>query len=290
MSDLDRLKQMDPEEIYKKTFVLPKVIKALIQDEFDKLGNKAKALGFVAILERELKLDLSELRQKIEDHFGQNSVEYDKVFEVREKEHKRSLMPFLALLIVVLFAAGGYYYYTNEPKKQIEASNDFFVSSSSSSVSIQISSSSEAPSSKEPSSISSSTSSYSSQALVADTNTSEETPEPEAVAEANATEINATQELAVLPSVTLIPKRKLWVGIIYLDDYSKKNYITKKPIELNTSRDQLIVTGHGLLTFDIDGQMKEYNSQNKLRFIYRAGELEEIDRKSFRLYNRGKSW
>jgi len=115
MSDFEKFKQMNPDEIYKKTFLLPKVIKALADEKFEELGNRTKALGFVSILERELHLDLSELREKIENYFSQDgNVRYEKVAEtgegVAKPKKRRNKLFYLLLLLGALLGALLYYF------------------------------------------------------------------------------------------------------------------------------------------------------------------------------------
>ncbi|MRI58244.1 MAG: hypothetical protein C6H99_01925 [Epsilonproteobacteria bacterium] len=287
MSDFDRLKQMDPQEIYQKTFMLPKVIKALLEEEYDKLGNKTKALGFVTILERELDLDLSELKDKIAQHFDKNAIEYSKAFEITEKEHKGSSL-WIFTLLALLLGVGGYVYFTKEAPKEPSGGDSFLDSSSASIISSlsQSSSSSSASLAVLDRNESNGSLSSASQELLESNQT-----QTEQKMEQNGTQSSHYPSNPPAPiSLTLIPKKRVWVGIISLDDHSKRSLIISKPIELNVSKDQLIVTGHGLVEFDIDGQIKEFDDRGKLYFIYRAGELEQIDKKSFKRYNKGRSW
>jgi len=287
MSDIEKLKQMDPEEVYQKTYIAPKMVQALVEEDFKRIGNRSKALGFVKILERELGLDLSELRQKIEEYYG-DAVEYSQAFAIDEKSHTQHKNPLLYLfvvaVVVIVGAVVGYRYLGHSQSKPTH--QDFLAQSSSSSFDSFSPSSS---SSMVASEINESNHFIQSLASSDEANLSFETNASE-VTENN--EREAIEEPAALPppQIAIIPRKKLWVGIVYLDDYTRKNYITSAPIELNTSRDQLIVTGHGVLDIDIDGNITKYNSRHKLRFLYRAKELEPIDAITFKQYNRGKNW
>lgn len=287
MSDIEKLKQMDPEEVYKKTYIAPKMVQALVEEDFKKIGNKSKALGFVKILERELGLDLGELRQRIEEYYG-DAVEYSQAFAINEKSHIQHRSPLLFLFILaVLLIIGGIVGYRYLASSQPKPSQQSFLAQSQPSFSnissSQSSSSAMATIETNESNQSQSLASSSEANLTTEANVSE-------VSESNESEVAEEPVASPPPQITLIPRKKLWVGIVYLDDYKRKNYITSSPIELNTSRDQLIVTGHGVLDIDIDGNITKYNSRHKLRFLYRARELEPIDAATFRQYNRGKNW
>ncbi len=295
---------MDPEEIFKKTYIAPKIIRALIEEDFKKLSSKSKALGFIKILEKQLGLDLTELRQKVEEYY-EDKIDYQNAFAIEEKGIEHHTNPFLKIFLFIIILIAGIYLYFDKfaPKEEHKAKKEFFAPSKNSST---------LSSQSSLSSISSSLQSSSASVEALEEKRSQETPKVVVAQEVNgtqeanrtqnmaqiveenitqATEINTTQEeLAITPSITIIPKRKLWVGIIYLDNYKRKNYLTSSPIELNTSRDQLIVTGHGMLQIDINGEIQDFSEKGKQRFLYRAGELERIDRKTFKQYNRGKDW
>ena len=289
MGDLERLKNLDPQEVFKKTYIAPKVLKALAEGHFDQLGNRARALGFVTILERELGLDLAELREQIDKHFGPQSTAQS--LQEAEKAPatggpKRGASPLLAVLGAALVLGGlallGWHFLADSKKSAPKVSQDAFFQG-------------DAPAAKPQESAASDRNESAAKSEVAKESEEEKealevAAEPQASEEQNASELFESEEPPPKPTLAILPSRKLWIGIIYLDNREKKAYVTSRPIEINTSRDQLIVTGHGLLSIDEDGELKEYKERRKLYFIYRAGKLEPIDAATFRRYNRGKSW
>ncbi|MRI83986.1 MAG: hypothetical protein C6I00_06155 [Nitratiruptor sp.] len=301
MSDLERLKQMDPAEVQKRTYIAPKVLADLLEGRFDRLGLRAKAVGLVNILERELELDLRELRRQIDEYYGtQEQAEIEKL-ERLEEERKHSWIGWSLAVLLLIAMAGGYYYYflkqkssQEEPDPAKHPDPTYFAFETPSQptppliqdqvLAEESSSSEEAESSsarqEEPSSQSSSSSSKVSSSKAA-MEEQEVVPFQE----------EASSSLAFAPSsLRILPKSKLWVGVIYLDTYERKQYLTAQPIELNGSRDLLIVTGHGLLTIEAGSQRHELNKRGKQRFLYKDGSLEPIDAKTFRDYNRGRNW
>ena len=274
---------MDPNEVFHKTYIAPKVLKNLLNGEFDKIGSRAKALGFVNILERELHLDLSELREMIQNYYDTHQEEpiQQKTQEPISKEESTSSLKYFVGVVVLLVLIGAYWGYakfgtTKKSVHSIQKSSEEVHSTQSSVSSKEDNMSATAPVLK-----------------TNESNASEENISQPSVQESNeSNESTNSEKIASFkpPSIVLIPKKKLWVGIIYLDNYKKKVYITDSPIELNTSRDQLIVTGHGLFELGIDNNITDYKKRHKVRFLYRAGEIEEIDAKTFKEYNRGKNW
>ena len=264
MSDLEKFKQSPIKELHQKTFIAPKIIEALQNEDFSKIQNRSKALAFIAIIEREMEWELEELKERAKEFYAQK--EPPKPKEELPIEDKKSLYPWLivgvALLVGVIFLLW--------PKKeQKEPLSKPFLELNETNLS-----SNEENETEDNSTI-----------VIVENNISTET---NVTQEAN----ESIEEPAEppLPTVTIIPKSKLWVGIIYLDNYKRKVYVTTAPIEINSSRDQLILAAHSNFNVDIDGKEEHFNKRGRVYLLYRAGELEEIDAKTFRRYNRGKIW
>ncbi|WP_187647352.1 hypothetical protein [Nitrosophilus labii] len=287
MSDFEKLKNIDIEELYSKTFIARKHLRAILNKDFSKF-DRLKALGFVKIIEREFDFDLSELKKEIESYFSQKSEKSVKDLENIEKKElnsnksfqKSKKFPIFALVIIaMLFIALLFFTQqksltTQNLDKKDDKEKMFLEKNETSNKNEDKNETQKSIESKK-----------------SDENKTfkQEDLEEKSLLKAKSTKEEKPKE-AVLPSIILIPKQKIWVGIIYLDDYSKKNYLTSSAIELNTTRDQLIVTGHGYLEIEKDGNVTEYSDKNRLRFIYKAGDLEKIDLQTFKKYNRGKSW
>ena len=282
MSDFEKLKSMDIEEIYKKTYIARKNLKALLKKDFSKF-DRLKALGFVKIIEREFDLDLSELKEEIRDYFDKKEDKEEKIEEkaeeVEEKESKKNIYILIGLIIILIALFAIFYKNSKQttPKsisKNIEK-NETNVTK------------------KEPITIVEKNLSSKEASKIDETNISQSS---QSSLEENTTEKNQTikKSLSIkkstIPKITLIPKSKIWVGVIYLDDFKKKNYLTSLPIELNSSRDFLLLTGHGMLKIDIDSNITDYNSPKRLRFLYKDGNFTKIDEETFKEYNRGRSW
>lgn len=286
MSDFERLKEYDIEEIYHKTYIARKYIKALLEKDFSKF-DRLKALGFVKIIEREFNLDLSDLKKDIDEYFAKKSISskpdvIEKSEEIKhineEKKEKGNSKFFISLLIAAVLIGIGLYvtnFLENKgvKKEEIKSIGNetvdekiFFEKNVTNIVKEEKKTFEEENLSlkKEDKNITTK------------------------LVEGNISK--SVEPKAVFPKITIFPKQKVWVGIVYLDDYTRKNYVTDSPIELNTTRDQLIVTGHGNIDLEVDGNLTEYKETNKLRFLYRAGEIEKIDKKTFIKYNRGKNW
>lgn len=86
------------------------------------------------------------------------------------------------------------------------------------------------------------------------------------------------------------PSQKAWVGVIYLDNFTKKDFLIRKKLSLDASRDQLIVIGHGKFKIYNKTYSVKFRGKGPVRFIYRDGELMEISKKEFKKTSAGVAW
>ncbi|BAF70663.1 hypothetical protein [Nitratiruptor sp. SB155-2] len=275
MSDVEKLNRLDPEEVFQKTYIPHKVFKKLVEQDFEGLGNKTKVFGLIKILEDRFDLDLSELKESAQSYFQTHQENHTTIQP--EDDQKRNKLPIGVLVFVAIVVAGTFLWFAN-PKKDVqhsgsEVTHEAFLDNN---VTQKVISQKEI---------------HKEQNKTLATHSEKKDEIKTAISETNESKkMEKEEEKVSFPTITFIPKKKLWIGIMYLDDYKRKNYITSKPVEINTSRDQLIMTGHGLFRVDIDGNITDYKERSKMRFLYRTGELEKIDKKTFDLYNKGHKW
>ncbi|MCH9812396.1 MAG: hypothetical protein K0U47_00435 [Epsilonproteobacteria bacterium] len=86
------------------------------------------------------------------------------------------------------------------------------------------------------------------------------------------------------------PTRKTWVGVIYLDDFTKKDFLIRKKLPLNAKRDQLIVIGHKHFNLYNKNYSIKFRGKGPVRFIYKDGEVMEINKKEFDKTSAGVAW
>lgn len=93
-------------------------------------------------------------------------------------------------------------------------------------------------------------------------------------------------------SIIIKPKVELWLGFVDLDTGNKKTIIIKNDFQIDTSKDQLILTGHG--NFSIQNGENEissgHNKATRCRYIVRNGEIQSINRSEFVRLNKGQEW
>ena len=105
-------------------------------------------------------------------------------------------------------------------------------------------------------------------------------------------ENNTLESVGVKPKKTEIrPKSTIWVGIIYLDTKKRVSMMLNAPLEIDTSREQTILTGHGMLELDFNGKTSSYHSAKRMRFyVNKEGQIKIINQAEYNRYNGDLKW
>jgi len=286
MGDFEKLKSMKIDEIYNKTYVAHNNIEAIVNKEFNKL-NRFKTFGFINIIEKKFGFDLSDLKAEADVYF--KSIEKDKVVVVKEENiikdfnKKWIILGVAALILFLVLIFQGDSEETDTKVQEVaveqelkqEVQEDKILEEFIEDETYLITPKDEVQ-----------------EAIVSQEQLPVEVKE-EVVPQEKIKEVVVTKkevkEIA-LPKITIAPKQQIWVGVIYLDNHSKKDYLTSNNIPLDTTKEHLIVTGHGHLVINTDGVETDYSSNDKLRFLYKDNELKLINMEIFKELNNGKSW
>jgi hypothetical protein len=90
----------------------------LLAANFDAL-KKIKTLGFISILEREYKADLSALREEALEHYSQETEENNFTVVLPIAEEKRGKSKLFLFIILTLLAYASWYFFTQFDKKHL---------------------------------------------------------------------------------------------------------------------------------------------------------------------------
>jgi hypothetical protein len=90
--------------------------------------------------------------------------------------------------------------------------------------------------------------------------------------------------------VIILPKSKVWLGVIDAQTHRRQTRTTDEPWRLDGSKTWLIVTGHGYLTLECGENNATYKQVGQMLFLYKDGRCREIDEPEFRSLNRGRVW
>jgi hypothetical protein len=112
----------------------------------------------------------------------------------------------------------------------------------------------------------------------------QESPQIEQIPQASTQENNGENLGSILPNVNI------WVGIVYLDNKKRDSYLTNKAIKLDLTREQIITTGHGNFTLELNGKKTPYKEELPKRFHWDGKEIRSINYDEFVALNGGASW
>ena len=104
--------------ISSKTKIPENHIEKLIEGNFNTL-KKVKTLGFLSILEREYKADLSALRNQALEYYDQNSDDDSASMAIPITDTKRSKSKWIPYIVIALLILSSWYFFTQFDKKQL---------------------------------------------------------------------------------------------------------------------------------------------------------------------------
>ena len=88
----------------------------------------------------------------------------------------------------------------------------------------------------------------------------------------------------------ILPNVNIWVGIVYLDTKKRASYLTNNHIELDLTREQIITTGHGNFTLELNGEKVPFKEELPKRFHWDGNEMKTITYDKFVELNGGSAW
>jgi hypothetical protein len=260
--DFQKLKTIGVQKIHERTHIARSHIEAIFNENFEGMGS-VQLLGFISILEREYNLDLSELKSRARDYFKaqkpvQDSVKEVKIFSASKKKRKLTIFYLFATIAVVLTLL---YFASRAPQSEV-------------------------PEVKEEL--------HSMEVVVQDEN-NDSALDGNLSQEGMMESTGVEEEIKVEPEAKplffkIIPKTKVWLGYIDLEDYKKRQTIISNELELNATKNWLLSFGHGHINIEINGETTEFKDPRTMRFSYIDSELKEIGFEEFKRLNRGSGW
>jgi len=273
-SGIDKLKDIGAQKIHEQTHVPKGHIQAILHNSFEDL-NKVQIIGFISILEREYKVDLNDTKDSANTYFNQLSsdseVENKEIFvAVREKKSNNNIL-YIGIILLVLGVA---LYFT---LKQSNTENAKIDNTLIENVKEKV--------------VKDEKSTKTSIILPQKAKTKEVIEElniTKTKVEKTDKETIIKEEKKVLKSLEIIPKTKVWMGYIDIANNKHNQKVFKTPLEINGSKDWLLIFGHNQIDFKVDGKVK--NIEKGIRFSYIDGELKPITIKEFKKLNKGSKW
>jgi len=261
---LEKLRSIGAQKIHEQTHIAHRYVQDILHESFEGM-QRVQLMGFISILEREYDVDLTPLRESgavyfesIEASLPKEEASYKKELLSSSRQNNRKL--YVVIVLVVLVGIG-LSLYLFSAKKDETVSNPM-----------------------PPKAVVQTTPTPRVSAV--ENNESNETvqkPKKQAV--------SAPQQKAIEHhSLSIVPRTKVWLGIIDLDTGKKRQTVTSRAIELNATKSYLLTFGHGYIDIEVDGNKTSFKDPKAIKFLYKEGTLQKIDNTEFRRYNKGKLW
>jgi hypothetical protein len=114
----DILEEQSVKMIAGKTKISEENLENLLAKKFENL-KKVKTMGFISILEREYKADLTAIRQEANDYYNANNEDQSVTLGATLTEEKKGKSGFFLLFILLLLAYATWYFFTQFDKKHL---------------------------------------------------------------------------------------------------------------------------------------------------------------------------
>ncbi len=268
---LEKLKEIGAQKIYEDTHIPIEHVHALLHESFDGF-SKVQFLGFISILEREYSEDLSDLRALGLEYFGVKSLSKKPQSLFITPKSKKNYASFYILLVVVVFFFALYLTINSSSETEeihVKKIDNSIIEDAQKNIILQ-----EMNETNQSDEMNASSLSY------------EElngTAVDESLAQEDAMD-------AATSSLSIVAKSKVWIG--YIDLQSNEHYqkTFTGELQLDPTKDWLLVFGHGYIDIVHNGEIQKFTSVNRVRFLYKDGEVKSITQKEFKRLNKGSLW
>ncbi|MDR1008297.1 MAG: hypothetical protein LBL65_07070 [Campylobacteraceae bacterium] len=274
MDSIKALEKIGLKEVSRKTYIELSYLKLMAERDFAKL-NRIKTLGFVKIIKRECGIDMSDWVEEFEIYLQEqsnNSEIKNKEFLTSERWYADSRKRFyvIAAVLVLIIIIAIFYLFLKGRTAYVED-----VSSYTNIVITNESLQSDKDDTK----------TEETKEAIKNSEPNEEIVEDSPVVEQNPSTKSINKQTVIVPNI------EIWVGMIDLSTFKRNTYLQNSDIKLDTTKEQIIVTGHGDFSLRADNEIiKSFNPQNMIYLHIQNGEVKQISEDEFILLNRGKIW
>ena len=310
MNELENLKEIGIKEISRKTHIEPTFLQYIFDKNFEKL-SRLNIRGYAKILQREYGVDLSELLAEYDAFMQENTPDDSHKTKVSPKiasytpdditnQRQGGGSGFFFWIVILAIIGGGAYYF--DAYKYVQ---NFIATLNEDNTSVSYSQSSIVNEVKKN---------------IIDTNVTITQNTPKIEANASSVKISAPAEQNASANISnleqpairqepsqpapkveenltkplneaiIMPKQKVWIGVINLENGQKISSDTSKDVSINLDKRQLVVCGNGNIELKIGDKVTKYNPSRPARFLVENGEMKFVSYDEFVALNKGKSW
>lgn len=322
MNSVEYLKEIGFKQIASKTHIEIEYLEWVVNKDFEKLSKKNVG-AFTKILSREYDIDFSKWYEEFDEFLSQNAdikkgtaFVSPKIISYKPKETTSIAWKIIILLIVIFLA---WFFDTfkyldfipkmlNDKGRSVKYTDSVIVEKAkenldkSSSVSIISEKNATQTADENLDSIDKTELKKDFETKILQNDTKKENLEQSSSEKS----LPQTQTIILEPSkdfdpfglnsqndsVIIKPRVDLWLGFVDLDSGNKKTLIIKNDFELDTSKNQLILTGHGNFSININGDenLPSSNKAKRYRYLVKDGKIQTISKDEFINLNKGEEW
>ncbi len=301
MTGFSKLQELGSKAISSTTHIPVVHIESILNKEFDKF-QKPQFFGFLSILEREYKIDLSELKQEFLFARAEEEIAQESHFDIAETETKRFVNPKALLenknivygalggLVVLLFIVlVSLIDFSSATEDKIEINNTA-IDQAKKNLNLEPVRVSNVEEMMKNNDVESAEFGQDTQESNGSTANEADIADAEVTSTVSTLEPVSGSEPMMPLYLRIIPRGQLWLGIIDAETYKRRAETISEPLILDPNKNWLIVTGYGHLDMDCGDATNKYREDNKLLFLYENGICQVIDEEEFKARNRGKLW
>lgn len=301
MTDFSKLQELGSKAISSATHIPVLHVESILNKEFDKF-QKPQFFGFLSILEREYKIDLSELKQEYLFARAEEEIAQESHYDIAETESKRFVNPkallenrkvvygvlggFIVLLLIVLISLIDF---SSATEEKIEINNTA-IDQAKKNLKLEPVQVSNVEEMMKNNDVESAEYGQDTQESNGSTANDADIADVEATNTVSTSEPVSGSEPMMPLYLRIIPRGQLWLGIIDAETYKRRAETISEPLILDPNKNWLIMTGYGHLDMDCGDATNKYRENNKLLFLYENGICQVIDEEEFKARNRGKLW
>lgn len=260
------------EEISKKTKISPISLRFIKNREYDKIP-RVKFIGFIKLIEREFKVDLSDLIEEYDAANGTFKKKPEKTEQIsqtpKEPKKEKSFLLYILIITVLIITGIILYTYTNKPEniQQIEQNNTEEFQPQTEPQNNQT------ISQKEETNISAVQPKIQ-PAVQPNINSEKNETVQKTVTQENVKNTNI-QPKAAVKEITIIPHEKVWYRAVNLDTNKTYEYLTSK-VHTLPGGDYYIKFGHGNITIQYGDENITPNTKKIVRILLQNGKYKYL--------------
>jgi len=306
MEGFNKLQELGSKTITSATHIPIAHVESILNKEYEKF-QKPQFFGFLSILEREYKIDLSVLKQEFLFNLAEEQISKEVSIDIGETSSKllengkdllknRKVIYGVAggVVLLLLIALISMVDFSSSKEQKIEINNTA-IDQAKKNLNIEpvhVANVEEAMANNEVESAE-----FGQDTQEANRSTLKEqkvqhkrAPTKRAENKIDTLEPVSSTEPMMPLYFRIIPKGRLWLGIIDAETHRRRVETITEPLILDAEKSWLVVTGYGHLDMDCGDTTTKHRIDHKLLFLYEGGICQIIDKEEFKARNRGKLW